>query len=281
MVVVIDEWASWAVDCGREKGAQFEHIVVGMSRIARAACCTLIILTQRPTHDVISTSLRSQLTWRWCMRVMSSGDSDVILSPGWAKKGYDASTLSQANPGEGYLRHEAANPVLCRAYELPDAELESVAARALEISLANAPASGPMGRASGGALARANGQVSGAKGPVSNGDGVNDENRQERLEGLEELGGSLDGRDWAVLVALVGRALTLTEIMALTDPPISRSRARALMKRLEARKFLNEPRPKEEGKGNASPFIYSVNVKGRDYVAKRSETAAPSQKETV
>jgi hypothetical protein len=63
----------------------------------------------------------------------------------------------------------------------------------------------------------------------------------------------------------VDHTLTLADIRVLTDPPMAHSRARALIERLERRNLLAERVKREPGKGNASPDLYTANLKGREY----------------
>jgi DNA segregation ATPase FtsK/SpoIIIE, S-DNA-T family len=270
MVLVIDEYASWTVDQAvKADGTEFEKLVMGMARIARAAGCTIVIATQRPTHDVISTSLRSQLTWRWCMRVMSSGDSDVILSPGWAKKGYDASTLSQENPGEGYIRHKARNPVLCRAYELPDSHLAAIAARAVSIRPSGHDKEAdkvlPADQ-----LSRAKEQVTASKAEVHN------ENRPTGTDGTlnggeeglfwGEVEAGLENRDRTVLAEMTEHPMTDLDMLAFAFKPGSRSLVVKMRGRLAAHDLIEAlPRQQRE------PVQYKASFRGRRYLAWRDK----------
>jgi len=270
MVLVIEELASWLVDCGKESGNAFARVLMGMIRVARSAGCVIVGTTQRPSVDVVPSSLRSQFTYRWALRTMAPVDSDIILGPNWARQGFDSSTVGDKGKGQGYLLHEERNPELIRAHLVPDAELKALVARSVDLHRANAPgkrranasANAPRPEA----LARANEQVTGSKGTRPDGDGVD---REEGIERKEETGGEPRGglgeRDLLVLRALVDHTLTLEDIQALTDPPMARSRARALVERLARRNLLAERVKREPDKGAASPDLYTANLKGREY----------------
>lgn len=283
MVLIIEELASWLVDCGKESGNAFARVLMGMIRVARSAGCVIIATTQRPSVDVVPSSLRSQFTYRWALRTMAPVDSDIILGPNWARQGFDSSTVGDKGKGQGYLLHEERNPVLIRAHLVPDAELKALVARSVVLHRANAPgkrrANAPANAPGREPFARANGQVTGSKGTRSDGDGVD---REERIERKGETGGEPGGaggprgglgeRDLIVLRALVDHTLTIEDIRALTDPPMAHSRARALLERLERRNLLADRTKRETGVGNASPDLYTANLKGREY-AKSAATA--------
>lgn len=90
----------------------------------------VLAATQRPSSDIVPTSVRDLFGFRWAMRCATRDASDTILGAGWAAEGYSAADIDPACRGVGYLLHEGGVPVRMRADYLGDAALAMVAARA-------------------------------------------------------------------------------------------------------------------------------------------------------
>ncbi len=54
----------------------------------RAAGIIVVAATQRPSADIIPTSLRDLFGYRMAFRCTTDSSSDIILSQGWAGQGY-------------------------------------------------------------------------------------------------------------------------------------------------------------------------------------------------
>jgi len=73
LLLIIDEYA----ELGRDK--QVEAHLQHLLQIGRASGLRAIISTQRPTHDLISTSIKGLIPSRICFSVADGVNSDVVL----------------------------------------------------------------------------------------------------------------------------------------------------------------------------------------------------------
>jgi DNA segregation ATPase FtsK/SpoIIIE, S-DNA-T family len=148
MVVGIDELAYYTVGVSKEEkdtANEFNGLAADLVRRGRKVGVCVIAATQRPSASVIPTELRNLFGFRAAMRVNMRVDSDIALGTGWARQGYDASTIDAANIGEGFLRHEGATPVRMRSCYLDEADVEAIAARAEAIRSRPVPDRFPTG----------------------------------------------------------------------------------------------------------------------------------------
>lgn len=95
LLLVIDEYA----ELGRDKGteADIQHLL----QIGRASGLRAIISTQRPTHDLISTSIKGLIPTRICFSVADGTNSEVVLDQRGAEK-------LGGVPGRALLLHGAS-----------------------------------------------------------------------------------------------------------------------------------------------------------------------------
>jgi len=76
----------------------------------RAAGIVPVMATQRPTSDVVPTSLRDLFSLRCALRTTTKTSSDVILGDGWARQGFSATDIDLAARGVGWLLAEGQEP---------------------------------------------------------------------------------------------------------------------------------------------------------------------------
>lgn len=129
-VVVCDELAMYLQAPDKAKRQVFAEIMRDLVARGRAAGVIVVAATQKPSSDIVPTSLRDLFGFRWAMRCVTRDASDTILGSGWASQGVAASDVDAATRGVGYLLAEGAAPVRLRSYYLDDAAIESIAARA-------------------------------------------------------------------------------------------------------------------------------------------------------
>src|SRR5215831_5804579 len=79
--------------------------------------------TQRPSADIIPTSLRDLFGYRWAFRCSTEASSDTILGHGWANQGYSATEIDPQARGVGWLRAEDGIPRRVKAAYLTDEEI--------------------------------------------------------------------------------------------------------------------------------------------------------------
>ena len=79
--------------------------------------------TQRPSADIIPTSLRDLFGYRWAFRCSTEASSDTILGHGWANMGYSATEIDPQARGVSWLRAEDGIPRRVKAAYLTDEEI--------------------------------------------------------------------------------------------------------------------------------------------------------------
>ena len=97
--------------------------------VARGRAVGIIVAaaTQRPSSDIIPTSLRDLFAWRFAGRCTTDVSSDIVLGHGWAARGYSSNTVDPNNQGCGYLIAEGGIPALIKAAYMTDADIIRVA----------------------------------------------------------------------------------------------------------------------------------------------------------
>jgi S-DNA-T family DNA segregation ATPase FtsK/SpoIIIE len=96
----------------------------------RAAGIIVVAATQRPSADIIPTSLRDLFGYRWAFRCTTDASSDVILGHGWASNGYTAADIDPTTRGVGWLIAEGGIPRRMKAAYLSDEQATRLAEHA-------------------------------------------------------------------------------------------------------------------------------------------------------
>lgn len=127
IVCVIDELAYFSVTVGT-KAEQDELVTLVRDLVARgrAAGIIMIVATQRPSADIIPTSLRDLFGIRVAFRCTTDSSSDIILSVGWAKEGYSAKQIWPEDKGVGWILAEGGIPRRFKAAYLEDFQIAAV-----------------------------------------------------------------------------------------------------------------------------------------------------------
>lgn len=131
-LVVIDELAYFTATVGTKQ--QREKFIIalrdGVAR-GRKAAVRYVVATQRPSYDIVPTSLRDLLGYRWAFRCATEDSSDVVLGKGWVKRGYNAADIDTESRGVGLLLAEGRRvPNRVKAAYLDDAQVAALARRA-------------------------------------------------------------------------------------------------------------------------------------------------------
>jgi FtsK/SpoIIIE family len=132
-VVVCDELAHYLTNSERREREEFTSVLRDLVSRGRAAGVIVLAATQKPSADVVPTSLRDLFGFRWAMRCSTPQASDTILGAGWASAGYSAAEIDAGCRGVGFLLHEGGLPVRLRAFHLDDAAVAGIAERAEKI----------------------------------------------------------------------------------------------------------------------------------------------------
>ena len=140
-VVAIDEIAYYSATTGDKKQREeFSALLRDLVARGRAVGIIVIAATQRPSSDIIPTSLRDLFAWRFAGRCTNDSSSDIVLGHGWASKGWSANAVSPNNPGCGLLIAEGGSPQLVKTAYLDDRTCAAIAAYAADMrATATAP----------------------------------------------------------------------------------------------------------------------------------------------
>ena len=130
-VIAIDEIAYYSATTGDKKQRdEFAALLRDLVARGRAVGIIVIAATQRPSSDIIPTSLRDLFAWRFAGRCTNDSSSDIVLGHGWANKGWTANAISPNNPGAGLFIAEGGSPQLVKTAYLDDRTCAAIAAHA-------------------------------------------------------------------------------------------------------------------------------------------------------
>jgi S-DNA-T family DNA segregation ATPase FtsK/SpoIIIE len=134
VLVVFDELAYFSATIGETK-QQKEFVALVRDLVARGRAAGIIVIaaTQRPSADIIPTSLRDLFGYRWAFRCSTHASSDVILGHGWATQGYTAADIDPTARGVGWLIAEGGTPRRMKAAYLTDQQAAALAGRAARL----------------------------------------------------------------------------------------------------------------------------------------------------
>jgi S-DNA-T family DNA segregation ATPase FtsK/SpoIIIE len=134
ILVVLDELAYFSTTVGDTKQQrEFVTLVRDLVARGRAAGVVVVAATQRPSADIIPTSLRDLFGYRWAFRCTTDSSSDVILGHGWANEGYTATDIDPAARGVGWLIAEGGIPRRMKAAYLTDDQAAGISDRAAKL----------------------------------------------------------------------------------------------------------------------------------------------------
>jgi S-DNA-T family DNA segregation ATPase FtsK/SpoIIIE len=130
-LVPVDEVAYFSATVGTA-AQQKEFNAANRDVVARGRAPGIIAVeaTQRPSADIIPTSLRDLFGYRWAFRCSTEASSDTILGHGWASQGYSATEIDPQARGVSWLRAEDGIPRRIKAAYLTDDHIIDLAAQA-------------------------------------------------------------------------------------------------------------------------------------------------------
>ena len=120
----VDEVAYYSATVGTP-AQQKEFNALNRDIVARGRAPGIIPVeaTQRPSADIIPTSLRDLFGYRWAFRCSTEASSDTILGHGWANQGFSATEIDPQARGVSWLRAEDGVPRRVKAAYLTDEEI--------------------------------------------------------------------------------------------------------------------------------------------------------------
>jgi len=124
ILAVIDEIAYYSVTTGtKDQQEEFKILLRDIIARGRAAGIVVVAATQRPSADIIPTSLRDLFGYRLAFRCTTDSSSDIVLSVGWAAQGYSAKDIAPEDRGIGLLLAEGGMPRRMKSAYLSDADI--------------------------------------------------------------------------------------------------------------------------------------------------------------
>jgi S-DNA-T family DNA segregation ATPase FtsK/SpoIIIE len=141
IVCVIDELAYYTATTGtKEEQEAFRSLVRDLVARGRAAGIIVVAATQRPSADIVPTSLRDLFGYRVAFRCTTDSSSDIILSVGWAGEGFTAKSIRPEDIGIGFILAEGGTPRRFKAAYLTDPQIRAIVAAARQIREQRGPA---------------------------------------------------------------------------------------------------------------------------------------------
>jgi S-DNA-T family DNA segregation ATPase FtsK/SpoIIIE len=136
-LVALDEFAYFSATVGLKKDRDlFAELLRDLVARGRAVGIIVVAATQRPSSDIIPTSLRDQFAWRVAFRCTTDVSSDIVLGHGWKDKGWSANTISPTNRGAGLIIAEDGVPQFFKAAYLSDTDCARIASYATHLRAA-------------------------------------------------------------------------------------------------------------------------------------------------
>jgi DNA segregation ATPase FtsK/SpoIIIE, S-DNA-T family len=134
IMVVIDEIAYFSATMGKKPDQElFSALLRDLVARGRAVGIMVVAATQRPSSDIIPTSLRDLFAWRFAGRTSTDSSSDIVLGHGWVAKGFTANSLDPDNQGSGFLIAEGGTPKAVKVAYLSDEDIKHIAVYAAYI----------------------------------------------------------------------------------------------------------------------------------------------------
>jgi DNA segregation ATPase FtsK/SpoIIIE, S-DNA-T family len=128
IVAIVDEIALYSATLGtKQEQDEFTALLRDLVARGRAAGIPVVAATQRPSFDIIPTSLRDLFGYRAAFRCTTTNSSNIVLGHGWAEQGYSATDIPPTNQGAAYLIAEGGTPKRIKVGYLSDTHITSIA----------------------------------------------------------------------------------------------------------------------------------------------------------
>jgi S-DNA-T family DNA segregation ATPase FtsK/SpoIIIE len=138
-LLAVDELAYFLASTGT-KEQQEEFFVLLRDIVARGRAVGIIVVaaTQRPSADIVKTSLRDQFSYRLAFRCSTDSSSDIILGTGWVSEGHSAKDIPPEELGQGLLLAEGGRPRRIKTAYLVRDDIDRLVRRAVHLRRAAA-----------------------------------------------------------------------------------------------------------------------------------------------
>ena len=128
LVCIIDECQNLFAD--PDHGKQAADDAAYVIRLGRAYGIILILSTQRPNREMLPTDISGNVTSRFCLKVPSHVENDLILGTSAHANGYKSTVFrAKTDAGLGWLKGDA-EPQIVKTYYLDEPAARRIAARA-------------------------------------------------------------------------------------------------------------------------------------------------------
>jgi S-DNA-T family DNA segregation ATPase FtsK/SpoIIIE len=128
ITAIFDEIAFFSATVGiKQEQEEFVALLRDLVARGRAAGIPVVAATQRPSFDIIPTSLRDLFGYRAAFRCTTPNSSNIVLGHGWAEQGYSATDILPTNQGAAYLIAEGGVPRRIKVAYLSDSQIQSIA----------------------------------------------------------------------------------------------------------------------------------------------------------
>jgi S-DNA-T family DNA segregation ATPase FtsK/SpoIIIE len=128
ITAILDEIAFFSATIGtKDEREEFVMLLRDLVARGRAAGIPVVAATQRPSFDIIPTSLRDLFGYRAAFRCTTPNSSNIVLGHGWAEQGYSATDIAPTNQGAAYLIAEGGVPRRIKVAYLSDTQIQAIA----------------------------------------------------------------------------------------------------------------------------------------------------------
>lgn len=136
VVAIFDELAYYSATVGTKQDREtFAVLVRDLVARGRAAGIIVVAAPQRPSSDIIPTSLRDLFGYRWAFRCTTDSSSDIVLGAGWATRGHTAAAIAPEDKGVGLLLAEGGEPRRIKSAYLSDEQVYALADHAAALRI--------------------------------------------------------------------------------------------------------------------------------------------------
>lgn len=127
LVFFIDELKEYTNHFDPAIAKEFKQRLISFVSLARAVGIITIACTQKPSTDVVPSSLRDLITYRWALRCATPEASKTIIKSG---HGYSAHTIESEQKGAGFIHAGGKAPVKIRSHFYTTAQIIEIIALA-------------------------------------------------------------------------------------------------------------------------------------------------------